>query len=67
MSETLEKFKAYLEEKNQYDHVTTLLYWDMETVTPKAGQAGHVDALTYFSTKSFEMGTSEELGEMLDA
>lgn len=66
MSETLEKFKAFLEEKNQYDHVTTLLYWDMETVTPKAGQAGHVDALTYFSTKSFEMGTSKELGEMLD-
>lgn len=66
MSETLEKLKKYLEEKSQYDHVTTLLYWDMETGTPKEGLAGHVDAMTYFSTKAFEMGTSKELGEMLE-
>lgn len=66
MSQTLEKFKAYLEEKNQYDHVSTLLYWDMTTLAPKQGQEDHVNAMTYFSTKSFEMGTSKEFEEMLD-
>ena len=43
-----------------------LLQWDMQTTVPKLGQAAHVDALTYFSTKSFEMGTSEKLGEFLE-
>lgn len=67
MSELEKKLKDFLELKKQYDHVTTLLYWDMETGTPKLGQQAHVDALTYFSTKSFEMGTSDELEQMLHA
>ena len=67
MSELEKKLKDFLELKKQYDHVTTLLYWDMETGTPKLGQQAHVDALTYFSTKSFEMGTSDELEQMLQA
>ena len=66
MSTLLEEFKEYLKEMNQYDHVTGLLQWDMQTTVPKLGQAAHVDALTYFSTKSFEMGTSEKLGEFLE-
>lgn len=66
MSKLLEDFKQYLDKMNQYDHVTTLLYWDMKTNTPKLGQAGHIKALTQFSTESFAMGTAEELGEMLD-
>ena len=66
MSRLLEEFKEYLKEMNQYDHVTGLLQWDMQTTVPKLGQAAHVDALTYFSAKSFEMGTSEKLGEFLD-
>lgn len=67
MSELEKKLKDFLELKKQYDHVTTLLYWDMETGTPKLGQQAHVDALTYFSTRSFEMGTSNELEQMLQA
>lgn len=67
MSELEKKLKDFLELKKQYDHVTTLLYWDMETGTPKLGQQAHVDALTYFSTRSFEMGTSDELEQMLQA
>ena len=66
MSRLLEEFKEYLKEMNQYDHVTGLLQWDMQTTVPKLGQAAHVDALTYFSAKSFEMGTSEKLGEFLE-
>ena len=49
MSRLLEEFKEYLKEMNQYDHVTGLLQWDMQTTVPKLGQAAHVDALTYFS------------------
>lgn len=65
MSKLFEEFQDYLNKMNQYEHVTTLLYWDMKTVTPKLGQAGHVDALTHFSSEHFAMSTSERLGEML--
>ena len=66
MSKLFEEFQEYLNKMNQYDHVCTLLYWDMKTVTPKLGQADHVEALTHFSAESFAMSTSERLGEMLD-
>ncbi len=65
MSKLFEEFQDYLNKMNQYEHVITLLYWDMKTVTPKLGQAGHVDALTHFSSEQFAMSTSERLGEML--
>ena len=65
MSKLFEEFQDYLNKMNQYEHVITLLYWDMKTVTPKLGQAGHVDALTHFSSEHFAMSTSERLGEML--
>lgn len=65
MSKLLEEFQEYLKKMNQYDHVITLLYWDMKTCTPKLGQEGHVEALTYFSTEVFAMSTSEQMGEML--
>lgn len=51
MSRLLEEFKEYLKEMNQYDHVTGLLQWDMQTTVSKLGQAAHVDALTYFSAE----------------
>ena len=66
MSKLLEEFKGYLHEMNQYEHVVTLLYWDMKTNAPKLGQEAHIEALTHFSTKSFEMSTADKLGEMLD-
>lgn len=65
MSKLLEEFQDYLSKMNQYEHVTTLLYWDMKTGAPKLGQAGHVEALTHFSTEAFALSTSEKLGEML--
>lgn len=66
MSNVLENLQIYLKKMNQYNHVTELLMWDMETNTPKLGFEGHVDALTYFSTEQFKMSTSEELSAMLD-
>lgn len=67
MSQLLQKFQDYLNEMRQYNHIVTLLYWDMRTCAPKLGQADHIEALTKFSAKSFELGTSDELGSMLDA
>ncbi len=67
MSTLFEEFQNYLNKMNQYDHVITLLYWDMKTCTPKLGQTGHVEALTHFSSEAFAMTTSEKLGEMLAA
>lgn len=65
MSDTLTKLKEYLEITNRYDHVCTLIQWDMETVMPKEGFAKHSDALAFFSTESFKRSTSEELYNML--
>ena len=67
MSTTLEKFKNYLDEIQQYFHVNTLLYWDMRTTAPKLGLEANSDAIAYFSTKEFALKTSEELGKMLNA
>ena len=66
MSKTLEQFEQYLDKMKKYEHINTLLYWDMRTCTPKLGQEGHIDALTYFSTESFKMSTSDELYGMLE-
>lgn len=65
MSKLFEEFQNYLNQMNQYDHVITLLYWDMKTNTPKLGQEGHVAALTHFSAEHFAMSTDHRLGEIL--
>ena len=66
MSNQLEELKAYLKEMEYYNRVATLIHWDMDISTPKLGQAGHIDALTYFSGKQFAMETNERLGNLLD-
>lgn len=66
MSKALEEFKEYLDKMKKLEHAVTLLHWDMRTCAPKLGQDGHIDALTYFSTESFAMSTSDELGVLLD-
>ena len=66
MSEALSSLQKYLNKMEKFNHVNTLLYWDMRTNTPKEGFAGHSDALTYFSTEQFAMSTSDELKGLLD-
>lgn len=67
MSQRLEELQKYLEKMNRYNHVVTLLYWDMRTGMPKGGFEKHADAVAYFSTEQFQMSVAEELGSMLDA
>lgn len=66
MSKTLEHLQDYLETIEKYNRAVSLFNWDMETLTPRQGFAGHADALTFFSTESFRMQTSDELKKMLD-
>ena len=66
MSRKLEVLQQYLEKMNRFEHVSTLLYWDMRTCAPKEGFARHADAVAYFSTQAFEMSVSPELGDLLD-
>ena len=66
MNNTLQEFKDYLNEIQQYFHVNTLLYWDMRTTAPTAGLAPNSEAIAYFSTKEFAMRTADKLGEMLE-
>lgn len=67
MSQLSDQLKSYLKEMQQYEHVTTLLYWDMKTSAPKRGIDDHIEALTRFSAKNFQMSTADELGALLDA
>ncbi|MCC8051755.1 MAG: carboxypeptidase M32 [Clostridiales bacterium] len=62
---TLEQFKEYLHKMRQYDHVLTLLYWDLSTLAPEKGVEARMNAINYFSTESFRLSTADEYGEML--
>lgn len=66
MNQTLENLKKYLKEIRQYDLATTLLSWDLQTMTPSKGMESKMDAIGFFSTKSFRLLTSEEYGSMLE-
>ncbi|MCD7736399.1 MAG: carboxypeptidase M32 [Lachnospiraceae bacterium] len=65
MNHTLDQLKAYLGKMRQYEHVLSLLYWDMNTMAPEKGMETRVGAINYFSTEQFRLSTSDELGEML--
>ncbi|MCD7867873.1 MAG: carboxypeptidase M32 [Clostridiales bacterium] len=65
MKNTLEEFKDYLHRMRQYDHVLTLLHWDLSTLAPEKGVEAHMNAINYFSTEQFRLSTAEEYGKML--
>ena len=54
-----------MKEINYYERVSTLLYWDMYTQTPPKGFEGMADALTFFSSKAFDLSTSDEFFSLL--
>ena len=65
MSTNKEKLDLYLKELNYYNCINTLLSWDLYTATPKAGFDDMADALTFLSTKQFELSTSDSFFELL--
>ena len=66
MSKTLENLQEYLAKMNRFNHVSTLLYWDMRTCAPKQGYEKIGDAIAYFSTEAFSMSVAQELKDMLE-
>lgn len=65
MSEIRNQFKDYLKTMRRYDHVLTLLYWDLSTQAPEKGVETRMDAINYFSTEEFRLSTADEYGQML--
>ncbi|MCD7766004.1 MAG: carboxypeptidase M32, partial [Lachnospiraceae bacterium] len=65
MNNTLDQFKEYLHKMRQYDHVLTLLYWDLSTLAPEKGVEARTNAINYFSTEAFRLSTADEYGKML--
>lgn len=67
MSQTLEAFKSYQAKIQQYEQAVSLLYWDLQTLTPKMGAESKMDAIGFFSTEAFRLSTAEEYGNLLKA
>lgn len=67
MSPLFEEFLAYYNEMKMIGLAANRIGWDMETCTPKKGIPSHIEALTYFRTKSFRMSVDEKFGRMLEA
>lgn len=65
MNSTSEQFKNYLKQLRQYDQVTNLLQWDLQTAAPRKGLESKLEALSFFSTEAFRLRTSPEYGAML--
>ncbi|MCC8136529.1 MAG: carboxypeptidase M32 [Clostridiales bacterium] len=65
MNQTLEQLKEYLHKMRQYDHVLTLLSWDLSTLTPEKGVETRMSVIKFFSTEAFRLSTADEYGEML--
>ena len=66
MSETLTKFREKYQELEHYNRAVVLLDWDMYTATPEKGYDGMAGALSFFSTKQFQLSTSSEMMELLE-
>lgn len=67
MSETLKQFKEYLQKLEYYGQSLSQLYWDMQTQMPPKGIDYKVDTIAYLSTEQFQMVTSKEYGDLLEA
>ena len=65
MQETVKRFKAHLAKMHAYSHAMGVLYYDSETVMPKAGVEGLGATIGVMSEESYRLSTAPELKEML--
>lgn len=66
MSKALEKLQEQIETIKHYSLVTSLIYWDIDTIMPEEGFKANSEANAYFSTEAFKLGTSDELFNILE-
>ena len=67
MEETIRRFKAHLAKLHAYEHALGVLYYDAETVMPKAGGEGLSRTIGVLSEESYKLSTAPEFKEMLAA
>jgi carboxypeptidase Taq len=53
-------------ELNDIQKAVGLLHWDREAIMPKAGMAERIQQITTLSRLAHRMGTSDEVGEMIE-
>ncbi len=56
----------YLNEINEKSFLISLLYWEMDTITPKKAYDYYVEVSSKIETQIFEMETSDKYIELLD-
>ena len=65
MSQTFDQFQALYSRIRHFNRAATLMSWDLYTATPKNGYQDMSDTLTYFSSESFSLSTSDEFRALL--
>ncbi|WP_274365268.1 carboxypeptidase M32 [Paenibacillus thermotolerans] len=64
------KLKSYLElmkKMKSYEEALGVLYWDLRTGAPRKGAASRSEAIGVLSAELFRLGTSEEMGDLLQS
>ena len=66
MKETIEKFKAHLAKLQAYNHAMGVMYYDAETVMPKAASENLGKTLGVLSEEQYKLMTSPDLRALID-
>ena len=66
MSDLLKKYTDFLDELDTYNQAVNVFTWDLQTAAPDMSIESKLKALSFFSTKAFEMTTSDSYAKMLD-
>lgn len=61
----LDNFKAFLIEIENFEKGSSLMSWDLHTITPKNGVDSMVEGLSFFSERAFEKQVSDQMGKYL--
>ena len=59
-------FIDYVKKMQNYGEALSVIYWDMRTGAPKKGLAQRAEVIGTLSAELFTLGTSEELGKLLN-
>jgi len=63
----LQEYLELIKRMKSYEEALGVLYWDMRTGAPRKGHEARAEVLGVLSTDLFKLGTSEQMGELLEA
>jgi carboxypeptidase Taq len=64
--QTLQQYQEMMQKMRSYEDALGVLYWDLRTGAPRKGIDVRAETIGTLSTELFRIGTSEQLGELLD-